>query len=121
MSRELDTLVAERVMEWVYDRDYIIRADTLLYAVDRDIVRKWHPWSPSRSIVAAWDVFTEALLRFGTVSIYADMEDFGRGAFLGNGPEQVMTVTIGGYTVTAPVCEAICRAALSACGVEVPE
>jgi hypothetical protein len=38
----------------------------------------------------------------------------GRGMFFGGGPEQVMTVTIGDWTMAAPVCVGICRAALLA-------
>lgn len=73
----------------------------------------------STDISAAWQVFETALIRVGTASISADMEDWGRGAFTASKADQVVTVTIGEWSVTAPVCEAICRAALAAVG-EVP-
>ena len=71
----------------------------------------------SSNIGYAWQVFEKALTEHGAASISADMEDWGRGAFFGDGPEKAVTVSVGlgpAWYVTAPVCEAICRAALLA-------
>lgn len=89
-SSELDALVAEKVMSWAKPAPY------------------------STDITAAWDVFEFALLNLGNARIDADMEDYGRGMFFGDGPERVVTVTVGEHSHTAPVCEAICRATLAA-------
>lgn len=67
----------------------------------------------STELTAAWEVFVVGLVTHGSASVGADMEDWGRGAF-GDGPEQVVTATVGAWSYTAPVCEAICKAALLA-------
>lgn len=73
------------------------------------------PASPfSTYLLDAWRVFEAALVTHGMAAIDADMEDYGRGAFFGDGPERVVTVTVGRYSSTGPVCEAICKAALLA-------
>jgi hypothetical protein len=71
-------------------------------------------WRPSADIRAAFEVFKAGLTRFGQAAIFADMEDYGRGTFFGNGPEEVMTVTIGSWQVTDKVEIAICKAYLLA-------
>jgi len=118
-GRALDTLVATKVMGW-----HLVPSKSFG-------PRGWATWDdsngnaqaagvgggfkPSTDISAAWQVFEMVLVRVGTASIVADMEDWGRGAITSStGPERVVTVTIGEWTVRAPVCEAICRAALTA-------
>lgn len=75
-------------------------------------------WRPARrpveDIADAWDVFIRGVITFGTASIDADMEHYGRGAILGSGPEEVVHVTIGDAIVADKAPAAICRAMLLA-------
>jgi hypothetical protein len=119
-GRDLDALVAAHVLgcrvfraqyEWSH------RLECACPDKSHDDPRLGKLKAYSTDIAAAWEVFDTALFLHGGASINADMEDYGRGAFFGNGPERVVTVFIGlddGWSVTAPVCEAICKAALYA-------
>ena len=121
-GRELDALVAEHLMGW---KD--IHLDAYVnYGNGRDACgttpdSKGGFYNSGRApvprystdISAAWKVFVAGLWNAGTGNIAADMEDFGRGAILGNGPEEVVWVQIGEHAVCAQVCVAICKAALA--------
>lgn len=75
----------------------------------------WNPAKePSNDITAAWEVFIAGLIAHGTADINADMENYGRGLILGDGPEEVMHVSIGDWTVVDKAEVAICRAFLHA-------
>lgn len=117
-GRALDKLVAEYVMGWkVFESEM---EDGRPPHSPISLVLKPFPHY-SRDISAAWQVFEQSLFRFGQASILADMEDYGRGAILGDGPARVVQVTIGEWIVTAPICEAICLAALAAYGVDIAQ
>lgn len=114
-GRELDRLTAERVLgvDRMTARVGVDGTDEPHYYWGRHLGHSPAGHYSSR-ISDAWLVFEAALLKHGTASIHADMEDYGRGAFFGDGPERVVTVTVGHYSSTGPVCEAICKAALLA-------
>lgn len=128
-GRELDVVVAERVMGWRWlnlpglcrpcfkPPDEIAQflpefVEQLTVTCDDSPPDRLPHYSADMS--AAWQVFIAGLVNLGTASIYADMEDYGRGAILSGNAEQVVHVAIGDMTVCAPVCEAICKAALLA-------
>ena len=70
-GRELDTLVAERVMEWTRGRDKYCAFDAdcwledgefVAYAEDHKEYEEWTAaWSPSKDIGAAWQVAEKLL------------------------------------------------------------
>lgn len=117
-GRALDKLVADRVMGWKVFESEMDGGRPPHSSVS--LVLKSFPHY-STDIAAAWEVFEQGLFRSGQASVFADMEDYGRGAILGDGPERVVEVVIGGWTVTAPICEAICLAALAAYGVDIAQ
>jgi hypothetical protein len=108
-GRELDAVVAERVMglkEVTSWADGVCRSRMPF---------GWHDVPCySTEIAAAWQVFVRGLTNSGNASICGDMEDFGRGAFTRGKADEVVTVTVGEWSVTGPVCLAICQAALLA-------
>lgn len=117
-GRALDKLVADRVMGWKVFESEMDSGRPPNSPIS--LVLKPFPHY-STDISAAWEVFDQGIFRFGQASILADIEDYGRGAILGDGPERVVAVVIGGWAVTAPICEAICLAALAACGVDIAQ
>ena len=70
------------------------------------------PFSTDQS--RALNVWLAGLVTFGTAMIYGDMEDYGRGMILGDGPEEIVRVSIGNWIVADKLAPAICRAYLQA-------
>jgi hypothetical protein len=61
-----------------------------------------------------WKVFVRGLMNTGSAAVFADMEDYGRGAITAGKADEVVTARIGEWQVTGPVGEAVCKAALLA-------
>jgi hypothetical protein len=126
-GRELDALVAERVMGFVwyqspYPRFRILfspeevarfdTADAPGYTMGQGPYQRVPAYSTD--IGAAWPVFAKALTDHGSAAILADMEDFGRGAITRGKPDCVVAVRVGDWSVLGPAAEAICKATLLA-------
>jgi hypothetical protein len=137
-GRELDALVAEKVMGgfvddpdagagtgevwfWVHPQDGVLRGEPYLMSEDDDPEpywsHSWHRWKPSTNIAAAWQV-VDMLYKRG----------FGVGVVMQHGWDTACECivfktsivdddTIHASADTAP--HAICLAALAALGVEV--
>jgi hypothetical protein len=124
-GRELDALVAERVMGWCLHKAFGPRGwrqweDTERNVMAAGVKEAGAGFCPSTDIAAAWQVLVEALSQVGTANIRLDMEDYGRGFFNDSGPEKAVWVTVGDVTIFGPAPLAICRAALQAIGASEP-
>lgn len=60
-----------------------------------------------------WLVFEAVLLNAGSVQIYADIEDYGRGLITQGSPECAVEVHVAGFRAFEPMPMALCRAALA--------
>lgn len=127
--RERDEYVAERVMGYVkkpadpwipeeWEHRHVTRWETpdgRLYLAEegKSESGKKHPYLPrfTQDIAAAWQVFVKVLTQTGSAAVYADMEDFGRGAITRGRPDEAVTARVGAHVVMGPVCYAICLAA----------
>jgi len=128
-GRELDALVAEKVMgmeptedPWIFRWRYPepTRGMKIVYIDAPDPSRAWNLFQPSADIKAAWEI-VEKLKSEGLRLILTPTADGYEAGFLWFKPEQEFTCWTaacdGQYCKSAP--HAICLAALKAKGVEV--